>query len=270
MPTKLQPPASSLQYLSPIVLKFGTGILAEPGGCAIDLVQVQRFAKEISGFIKQGIPCILVSSAAIAAGVHTLRLSQRPTDTAGKQACAAVGQPALMAAYAKYFARHGITTAQLLLTHEDIFTEKRRANAQETLKRLLSSPHVLPIINENDSVATEELNLGDNDQLSAEVAIMMQARLLMLLTTSDGLMATAGEVSPKRIPVVANLQEILCHVTPDKGEHSRGGMTSKLKAVKTTVAAGIETIIADGRRPQQMERALAGEDVGTRFVVPKK
>ncbi|MFZ4115127.1 MAG: glutamate 5-kinase [Chthoniobacterales bacterium] len=269
MSALLQPLASSLQPTSPVVLKFGTGILAEPGGCAIDLVQVRRFAKEISRFIKQGTPCILVSSAAIAAGVHALRLSKRPADTAGKQACAAVGQPALMAAYAHCFARHGITTAQLLLTHEDIFTKKRRANAQETLKRLLSSPHVLPIINENDSVATEELNLGDNDQLSAEVAIMMRARLLILLTTSDGLMARAG-AAPTRISRVTNIQEVLCHVTPEKGEHARGGMISKLKAVEIAMAAGIETIIADGRRPQQMERALAGKDVGTRFLVSQQ
>ena len=252
---------------SPVIFKFGTGILAEPGGCAIDLGQVRRFAKEISGLIKQGIPCILVSSAAIAAGVHALGLEKRPTDVAGKQACAAVGQPALMAAYAKCCARHGITTAQLLLTHEDIFTEKRRCNAQETLKRLLASPNVLPIINENDSVAIEELNLGDNDQLSAEVAIMMKARFLMLLTSSDGLMETAGAASPKRIPRVSNIQEILCHVTPEKGEHSRGGMTTKLKAVEAAMAAGIETVIADGRKPKQIEKALMGRDVGTRFLL---
>jgi glutamate 5-kinase len=259
---------SHLQPLSPIVLKFGTGILAEPGGCAIDLFQIRRFAKEISHLIRQGIPCILVSSAAIAAGVHALGLAKRPSDVAGKQACAAVGQPALMAAYAKYFLRYGVTTAQLLLTHEDIFTEKRRSNAQETLKCLLASPHVLPIINENDSVATEELNLGDNDQLSAEVAIMMKARLLLLLTTSDGLRARAGDGMGKRIPQVNDIGQILCHVTPEKGEHSRGGMKTKLKAVEAAIKAGIETVIADGRQPKQIEMALGGKNVGTRFLVP--
>jgi len=254
----------------PVVLKFGTGILAEPGGCAIDLGQCKRFAKEISKLMKQGIPCILVSSGAIAAGVHVLGLEKRPADVSGKQACAAVGQPALMAAYARCFGRYGITTAQLLLTHEDIFTEKRRKNAQETLKRLLLSPDLIPIINENDSVATEELNLGDNDQLSAEVAIMMQARLLLLLTTSDGLMARAGDVVPKRISTVTNIQDILCHVTPEKGEHSRGGMTTKLKAVQSALSAGIETFIADGRQPKQIEKVLAGKNVGTRFLVSEE
>lgn len=258
-----------LQPRSPIVLKFGTGILAEPGGCAIDHLQISRFAKEVSHLIKQGIPCILVSSAAIAAGVHALGLEKRPLDIAGKQACAAVGQPALMAAYARCFVHYGITTAQLLLTHEDIFTEQRRSNAQETLKKLLASPNVLPIINENDSVATEELNLGDNDQLSAEVAIMMKACLLLLLTTSDGLMAREGGIVLRRIPKVIDIREILCHVTPEKGEHSRGGMITKLKAVEAAMEAGIETVIADGRQPGQIEMALAGEDIGTRFLVPK-
>ena len=249
-----------------IVLKFGTGVLATPGGCAIDVAQIERFAAEISTLIKQGVPCVMVSSAAIAAGVHALGLEKRPADQAGKQACAAVGQPALMAAYSKYFARHGVTTAQLLLTHEDIFTETRRHNAQVTLERLLASSHVVPIINENDSVAVEELSLGDNDQLSAQVAIMMKARFLMLLTSADGLMAMAEGTSPKRIPLVTNLQEVLCHVTPEKGEPSTGGMATKLQAVALATAAGIETVIADGRKPRQIERALAGEDVGTRFL----
>lgn len=202
--------------LQPIVLKFGTGVLATPGGCAIDHKQIRRIATEIAAFMKEGIPCIVVSSAAIAAGVHTLGLAERPSDQAGKQACAAVGQPALMAAYAKYFSRHGITTAQLLLTHEDIFTKQRRQNAETTLKRLLESPNVLPIINENDSVAVEELKLGDNDQLSAEVAIMMEARLLILVTSADGLRAKTKKGS-RRIPIVTNLQKVFCHVTPEKG-----------------------------------------------------
>ncbi|HLB34755.1 MAG: glutamate 5-kinase [Verrucomicrobia bacterium RIFCSPHIGHO2_12_FULL_41_10] len=254
--------------MNPLIIKFGTGILAEPGGCAIDLAQIQRLASEISTLIKQGIPCIIVSSGAIAAGVHALNLEKRPNDVAGKQACAAVGQPMLMATYAKEFAYHEVTTAQLLLTHEDIYTKSRRHNAQATLNHLLTSRHVIPIINENDSVAVEELRLGDNDQLSAEVAVMMKARLLILLTSTDGLMTTLGGIPQQRIPLVTNLQDVLCHVTPEKGEHSTGGMATKLKAVEVATTAGIETIIADGRKPQQIEKALVGEDVGTRFIRP--
>ncbi len=246
-----------------IVLKFGTGVLATPGGCAIDHSQFRRIATEVAALIKQGIPCIMVSSAAIAAGVHTLGLSKRPEDQAGKQACAAVGQPALMAAYAKYFLRHGITTAQLLLTHDDIFTETRRHNAQATLKKLLSSSNVLPIINENDSVAVEELKLGDNDQLSAEVAIMMEAQSLILVTSSDGLQ---NKEKRKRIPVVADVAEVFQYVTSEKGEHSTGGMMTKLQAVATATKAGIETFIVDGRKQKQITKVLAGKDVGTRFA----
>lgn len=249
--------------MNPVILKFGTGVLATPGGCAIDHQQFRRIAAEVSALIKHEIPCIMVSSAAIAAGVHTLGLRERPQDQAGKQACAAVGQPALMAAYAKYFLRYGITTAQLLLTHEDIFTESRRHNAKTTLARLLSSPNVLPIINENDSVAVEELKLGDNDQLSAEVAIMMKARSLFLVTSSDGL---RDNKKIQRISVVTKVDEVFQHVTPEKGVYSTGGMMTKLKAVDSATKAGIETFIVDGRKPKQITKALAGGDVGTRFV----
>lgn len=248
-----------------IVLKFGTGVLATPGGCAIDHKQMRRIAMEISGLMKRGIPCIVVSSAAIAAGVHALKLPQRPTDQAGKQACAAVGQPALMAAYTKYFLKHDITTAQLLLTHEDIYTAARRHNAQTTLKRLLESPYVLPIINENDSVAVEELKLGDNDELSAEVAVMMEARSLILVTSSDGLRAKT-KTGTKRIPKVTDLAGIWHHVTSEKGEHSTGGMATKLQAVAVAMKAGIETVIVHGRKTKQITKALAGENVGTRFL----
>ena len=256
---------SSAFSLQPIILKFGTGVLAAPGGCAIDKAQFRRIAAEVAAIMEQGISCIMVSSGAIAAGVHTLELDTRPSDQAGKQACAAVGQPALMAAYAKYFSRYGITTAQLLLTHEDIYTEQRRHNAQTTLKRLLASPRVLPIINENDSVAVEELKLGDNDQLSAEVAIMVEARSLILVTSSDGLMEKTKKGS-RRIPIVTDLAEAFRHVMPEKGEYSTGGMTTKLQAVSAATQAGIETWIVHGRKEKQITKALAGDDVGTRFL----
>ena len=135
----------------------------------------------------------------------------------------------------------------------------------------MASPYVIPIINENDSVAVEELRFGDNDQLSAEVAIMMKAQLLILLTSSDGLMATAGEAFSNtcRIPRVTDLQEVLHHVTPEKGEHSTGGMVTKLKAVEAATMAGIETVIVHGRKPKQIGKAITGVDVGTRFLISK-
>lgn len=254
-----------------IVLKFGTGVLAKPGGCEIDESQVDRFAAEVAALIKNGIPCVIVTSAAIAAGVHVLGWKQRPTDVAGKQAAAAVGQPALMSAYKKYFAKYQIITAQLLLTHEDIYSEQRRHNASETLNRLLGESHLIPIINENDSVALEELRFGDNDQLSAEVAQLVDAKLLLLLTTADGLIATAekGVAQGRRIPLVTDLKDALKHVTLDKGEHSTGGMITKLQAVERSVRAGIPAYILNGRKPGQIAAAIGGDDVGTCFPVKK-
>jgi len=252
----------------PVVLKFGTGILAREGGCSLDESQFRRLCREIAELAAEGIPCIVVSSAAIAAGVDALKLAKRPTDLAGKQACAAVGQPALMTAYGRHLARYGLRAAQLLLTHDDIFDVGRRRNASVTLEKLLTSPGVIPIINENDSVAVEELRFGDNDRLSAEVAQLVKARLLILLTSADGLLARATPSSqPKRVPVVTQIKQAFRHVTPEKGEHSTGGMQAKLQAVESAVNAGIETVIAHGRKKDQIRGAIEGADVGTRFPV---
>ena len=255
----------------PVVLKFGTGILAREGGCSLDESQFRRLCSEIAGLVAAGIPCVVVSSAAVAAGVDALRLAKRPSDLAGKQACAAVGQPALMNAYARHLARHGLRPAQLLLTHDDIFDAGRRRNASITLSKLLSSPGVVPIINENDSVAVEELRFGDNDRLSAEVAQLVKARLLILLTSADGLLGrSTPSARAARIPVVTDIGEAFRHVTPEKGEHSTGGMKAKLTAVRTAVEAGVETVIAHGRLKGMIAGAVAGDDVGTRFPIVKR
>jgi glutamate 5-kinase len=278
--------------LKPVVLKFGTGILACEGGCSLDMRQFRGLSAEIAALAASGIPCVVVSSAAVAAGVDALRLPKRPADLAGKQACAAVGQPLLMEAYARHLAPHGLRPAQLLLTHEDIFDEGRRRNASVTLRKLLASPGIIPIVNENDTVAVEELRFGDNDRLSAEVARLLGARLLILLTSADGLLArkeaflsqplersgtspAGSNKSPTvsgeavRIPVVTDIRDAFLHVTPEKGEHSTGGMTAKLQAVEIAVAAGIETVIAHGRKKGQIAGAVRGLDVGTRFPARK-
>ncbi len=250
----------------PVVLKFGTGILAREGGCSLDDAQIRRLCAEIAALVAGGTPCIVVSSAAVAAGVDALGLSSRPTDLSGKQACAAVGQPALMTAYGRHFARHGLRPAQLLLTHDDIFDAGRRRNASNTLARLLESPGVVPVINENDSVAVEELRFGDNDRLSAEVAKLVKATLLVLLTSADGLLrANPSTGISERIPVVTDIVAAFRHVTPEKGEHSTGGMQAKLSAVQSAVEAGIPTVIAHGRKKGVIPGAVAGADLGTRF-----
>jgi glutamate 5-kinase len=255
----------------PVVLKFGTGILAREGGCSLDPAQFRSLCGEIARLVSDGVPVIVVSSAAVAAGVDALGLAKRPSDLAGKQACAAVGQPALMTAYARHLGMHGLRPAQLLLTHDDIFDAGRRGNARVTLSKILESPGVVPIINENDSVAVEELRFGDNDRLSAEVAQLVKARLLVLLTSADGLQARcAGSQKTDRVPVVTEIRDAFRHVTPEKGEHSTGGMQAKLQAVQSAVDAGIETVIAHGRKKNQIVSAVAGLDVGTRFPAKRR
>ena len=249
-----------------IVLKFGTGTLSRSAGRALHQSVFRRIAGEISQLINAGDSCVIVSSAAIAAGVHMLKRDRRPEDLPAKQACAAVGQPELMRMYAAAFRRHGLMVAQLLLTHDDIDSRMRRQNAFNTIERILDAGNIVPIINENDTVAVEELRLGDNDRLSAEVAQLVNADILLLLTSSDGLSDSNG----RRIPVAGSVSEVIQHVRPDKGELSVGGMRSKLQAVDFAISHGIPACILDGRKPGQIAAALEGKNVGTRFPVPGK
>ncbi len=244
-----------------IVLKFGTGVLtADASGVRLDPAQFEKLAVEIAALVDREFSVVVISSAAVAAGVAALGLQARPSSLPGKQACASVGQSQLMRAYEESFRRHGLVAAQLLLTHGDIDSRQRRRNAQNTLRELLTYPHVVPIINENDSVAVEELRFGDNDRLGAEVASLCDAGRYLILTRADGFQADGV-----RVPVITDLEEARLHVTGQKGEHSTGGMSSKLDAVDFATASGIETWILDGRRPEQIALALAGRDVGTRF-----
>jgi len=249
-----------------VVIKLGTGVLSRTGGRALDTAQFRRIAGEVAALHKAGTSCLLVSSAAIAAGVRVLGLAVRPDDLPGKQACAAAGQPELMRIYAAAFRPHGLHAAQLLLTHGDIDSRTRRANVRNTLDRLLAARTVVPVINENDSVAVEELRFGDNDRLSAEVAQLVRADRLIILTSVDGLL----DADNRRVPVVKNISAAAGLVRLEKGEESVGGMKSKLEAVHLAVESGIPCSILDGRKPGQIAAALAGKDVGTRFPAPQK
>lgn len=249
-----------------IVLKFGSGVLTTPNGSALETGQFNRIAAEIAALVKRGHECLVVSSGAVAAGLRTFGLKERPEDLAARQACAAVGQSKLMRMYESAFAKHKLNVAQLLLTHGDIDSRLRSVNAKNTLLRLLSSRNVVPIINENDSVAVEELKFGDNDRLSAEVAMMAGADLLIMLTSVDGLMDAQGKV----VAEVRNPDAVGGLVKNEKGRLSVGGMATKLEAVKLAVHAGITTVIASGRRPGQIPGILSGKCVGTRFPAARK
>ena len=245
-----------------IVLKFGSGILARPKGNALDEGQFRKLADAVAGLVRNGDQCIVVSSGAVAAGMPVLGLKERPADLATRQACAAAGQSRLMGLYTETFGTHGLAVAQLLLTHGDLDSRTRRENAGNTLERLLERGNLVPIVNENDSVAVEELRFGDNDHLSAEVATLAGANLLIILTSVDGLIDAKGKV----VPVVRDIEAVAGLVREDKGKLSVGGMVTKLEAVRMALAAGITTVIANGRKPRMVAAIAEGKPGGTRFL----
>jgi glutamate 5-kinase len=243
-----------------IVLKFGSGILATPRGTNLDLKQFARLSREVAGLIADGCEVIIVSSGAVAAGLGALALQKRPEELVDRQACAAVGQGRLMATYTEHFKKHGLPVAQILLTYADLDSRSAYANIRTTLDRLLAS-RIVPIINENDTVAVEELKFGDNDRLSAEVAILAEAKLLVVLTSVDGLLDAKG----RTIARVDDLAEVQKFVRAEKGPLSVGGMSSKLQAVRAAVEAGIPTVVASGRKAGALVRAAEGKPSGTYF-----
>jgi glutamate 5-kinase len=249
-----------------IVVKLGTGILAKPGGRSLDTRQFQRLCAQFAALVKEGHSVVVVSSGAVTAGVGALGLRERPSDLHGKQACASVGQPLLVREFDRNFSRHGLHAAQLLVTHDDIDSRSRRTNARNTLERLLDARTVVPIFNENDSVAVEELNFGDNDRLSAEIALLVEADLLVILTSADGVL----DGDRKRVPLIKDIDSAFGLVLPEKGANSVGGMAAKLTAVKIAITGGVETVIADGRREGVVADAAHDKDVGTRFPAQRK
>jgi len=245
-----------------IVLKFGSGILANARGTTLDERQFRRLCAEIAGLVKSGHECVVVSSGAVAAGLSVLGLKDRPEDLAARQACAAIGQTRLMQGYGVHLATHGLHVAQLLLTYKDLDSRTGYQNVRNTLARIFERRSVVPIVNENDSVAVEELKFGDNDKLSAEVAVLVEADILILLTSVDGLLDKTGKI----VRVVENIDRVAGFARNEKGKFSVGGMVSKLQAVKVAVDAGISTYIAGGHHAGRIPAIAAGKAVGTRFI----
>lgn len=252
-----------------IVVKLGTGLLTRPRLETLDQNQFRRLTAEVAALVKAGTQCLLVTSGAVGAGMPALGLEERPRDDLpAVQACAAVGQSRLMRLYESLFARRGLIAAQLLLTHGDLDSRQRYGNFRNTLERLLAVHGVVPIINENDSVAVEELRFGDNDRLSAEVAVLARADLLVILTSAEGLTLTPdGRGEP--IPLVEDIDAVAHLAGGGSGRLSVGGMASKLDAVRLAVRAGVPAVIANGRTPGLLARIVNGESVGTRFAVAR-
>ncbi|BCX50259.1 glutamate 5-kinase [Haloferula helveola] len=245
------------------VIKAGTGVLTRVEDGTLDGAALVRLVTAIAGLIENGHRCLLVSSGAVGAGVSAFGLDGYPSDLATRQACAAVGQARLMHTYENLFRNFEISVAQVLLSGDDLRTPDRASYVGNTLSRLLSEPRILPILNENDSVAVEELRVGDNDMLSARVANLVQAERLILLTSVDGLLSPDMK---EMISEVADLDEVMGCVKDERGRFSIGGMASKLQAVRLAVESGIETHIAHGRKPERLTGILAGESgLSTRF-----
>ena len=261
------PARRALPKVKRLVVKVGSGLISAPGrGLLPD--RIGALADELAALAKDGREVVVVSSGAIASGMARLGLTQRPRSIPEKQAAAAVGQSALMWHYEQAFARHGIRVAQVLLTQEDISARPRYLNARNTLQVLLRF-RVVPVVNENDTVAVEEIKVGDNDNLAALVAHLIDADLLVILTDVDGLYTGDPRVDPeaRRLETVdAVTEEIERLVWDADGQVSVGGMSTKLEAARKVTSSGIPMVIASGRVPGTLRRVLRGEPLGTYFV----
>lgn len=250
-----------------IVVKIGTSTLAHPTG-HLNIRRVEELCKIISDIKNAGHEVILVSSGAIGMGVGKLGLRERPKDIPSKQAAAAVGQCELMYTYDRLFGEYHHTVAQLLITGDDTANEKRHRNFTNTLERLLELG-ALPIINENDTVATEEIVIGDNDTLAAIVAKSIHADLLILLSDIDGLYTADPHTHPEaqllhRVAKIDDHIQALAGVS--SGTQGTGGMVTKLHAARICLSCGCDMVIANGTRPANLYAILDGQEVGTTFT----
>ena len=254
-----------------IVIKLGTSTLAHKTG-RLNIRRVELLCKVISDLRNSGNEIIMVSSGAIGMGVGKLNLGKKPTDIPTKQAAAAVGQCELMYTYDKLFSQYNHTVAQILLTDEDIADEERCSNFKNTLCRLLELD-VIPIINENDTVATGQIVIGDNDTLGAIVAKTVGADLLIILSDIDGLFTSDPHKDENAVMLreVTDITDEIVAMTGGAGTTlGTGGMVTKIKAAKIATAGGTNTVIANGSDPNILYSILEGEKVGTLFKAKVK
>ena len=250
-----------------VVIKIGTNLLADKTR-GIDTTRIDSIASSVCSLRASGKNVAIVSSGAIGAGVAAIGLKERPRSIPAKQATAAIGQPLLMEAYEKAFRKYNQPIAQLLLTKDDFSNRARFVNARNTFAALFENG-VVPIINENDTVAVEEIKLGDNDNLSAMVATLIEAAMLIILSDVDGLYTA----DPSREPD-AELLRVVEKITPQieryakktTSELSTGGMSTKIQAAKRCVASGIAVVITNGANPDAVENVFAGNVAGTVFL----
>lgn len=249
-----------------IVVKVGTSTLTYDTG-KVNLRRMDKLAQVISDLRNSGTEVALVTSAAIAVGVGKLGLSERPGDIPSRQAVATVGQCELMFMYDKLFSEYGNTIGQLLITRSDFENGERRANLSNSFEKLFEFG-TIPVINENDSIAVEEIVFGDNDTLSAMVAKLINADALIILSDIDGLYSgnPREDESAYLIPVVEEITDELMSIAGTKGStRGTGGMVTKLHAAQIAMDAGIDTVVMNGAQPEDIYRLLDGRQIGTYF-----
>jgi glutamate 5-kinase len=257
----------ALKAAKRIVVKVGTSTITYSNGKR-NFSQIDRLARELSDLQNQGKEMILVTSGAVAVGVDRLGLAKKPDTIPGKQAAAAVGQGVLMHTYEKFFADYGQVVAQVLLTKTESLDRHRYTNSRNTFMELLRQ-RVIPIVNENDVVALDELKIGDNDNMSALVAGIVDADLVIILSDVDGLYTANPQTHPE-----AELVHTVTEITPAIEESAggagtlrgTGGMATKIQAAKAATSSGINLVIASGTEKNAVPRIVAGEEIGTLFV----
>lgn len=254
----------NLGHVRQLVVKLGTQLLTAPDG-QLDVAFIARMVGQVAGLVDRGLQVTLVSSGAVGAGMAELGLAKRPRDVAEMQAVAAVGQPGLVSRYREALAKHGLGAAQLLLTRGDFDDRSRYLNIRNCVAAL-HRMRCVPVINENDTVAVEELRFGDNDMLAAMMCNALCADALVLLTTVDGLLNEAGE----RIDMVDDVRGASGLVRAGTSALGTGGMSTKLEAARLVTGAGEIAVIANGREKDVLPRLLAGEKLGTVFVPAKR
>jgi glutamate 5-kinase len=245
-----------------VVVKIGSRVLARRDG-SVDLERIAAIVAQVAELRRAGCEVVMVSSGAIGTGMGALGLRQRPVRLPELQMCAAIGQSRLMSHYERLFAEQGLHVGQVLLTHDDLKERGRHLNARNTMLALLRNG-VVPIVNENDAVAVDDIRFGDNDILAALVTILVEGDLLVLMSTVNGLRRKLPNGRSERIAFLAGVTERELGMAQGKGCHiSTGGMASKLQAARTAAELGASVVICDGRMRNVLPRVLAADDVGT-------
>lgn len=255
-----------------IIIKVGSSTITHEATGNIDYTKLERLVRQLCDLRGQGKDVCLVSSGAIAVGRYAIGLKERPQDLATKQACASIGQAYLMSTYQKLFSEYNQKAGQILMTKMTMTNDESRVNAHNTFEELFSLG-VIPIVNENDTVATHEIQYGDNDSLSALVAALTGADLLILLSDIDGLYTDNPKTNPKAslVTFVDNVEDVLSMASSDTGSSvGTGGMTTKLKAAQIASAAGADMIITNGAHIGNIHRIFENKDIGTLFLSHKK